>query len=312
MKRVRKVSIRKPRARRWRIATSLTIGTSSDSVSTPSSAARVSTCREDGHHVGRDRAPRSAPAPPRSRTRSRWDAVRGGRGSPRAARAARRTRRLGRTRAPPARSPPAGRYRPRCQVHATTISTSGSGRPRCALDRHDREARGRTRGVVARLGTNVGRGDDGPHVTAPVGKGVSDQGGSHAGRLAVGVDEELGQLEEAAALDRSGITDELAVRRVLGDPPLGGVLGEALEHRRELAQSSSGSGSHGAPWRVVRSRMAGRKTSNAGRESSGVPRRRRYGFSSWRRVAAVSRRGARDARSRGSRRGRWCTAGPSG
>ena len=57
-------------------------------------------------------------------------------------------------------------------------------------------------------GPAVGRGDDGPHLSPAVREGALQQSGSDTGRLALGVHEELGELEEAAALDRAGVADE--------------------------------------------------------------------------------------------------------
>ena len=70
------------------------------------------------------------------------------------------------------------------------------------------------------------------------------QRGPDARRLALGMDEELGELEEAAALDGSGVADGLARAGVLGDPPLRGVLGQV---RQQGLQARPHDGEIGVP-----------------------------------------------------------------
>jgi hypothetical protein len=75
-------------------------------------------------------------------------------------------------------------------------------------------------------GSDVGQGDDRPHLAAAGRKGAFEEPPAETRGLTTGPDEELGELEEAVALDRSGIPNERAVGLVLGHPPLGGLRPE--------------------------------------------------------------------------------------
>ena len=60
----------------------------------------------------------------------------------------------------------------------------------------------------------------------PSGKACSSSCRPTALRLEARTDEQLGQLEEAAALDRARVPDQLRAVGSLGNPPLGRVIGQ--------------------------------------------------------------------------------------
>ena len=112
-----------------------------------------------------------------------------------------------------------------CQVGGLRV------RARPAGEREVRESRDRVGGVVAGGGAHIGRRDDRAHLAAIEREGVLQQLPTDALRLPAGPDEQLGQLEEAASLDRAGVPDQLPAVGRLGNPPFGGVLGQEAVDR---------------------------------------------------------------------------------
>ena len=82
------------------------------------------------------------------------------------------------------------------------------GRVRGAGHRVEGKASNGACGVVPGLGSHVRSRDDRPDITAPGGKGTLDERTTDTLRLLVGQDEELGQLEQAIAFDRTGKANE--------------------------------------------------------------------------------------------------------
>ena len=103
--------------------------------------------------------------------------------------------------------------------------------PRLAGQAGDREAGDGAGLVVASLGSDIRGRDDDAHLAASIGKGPVEERPADASRLVLGMNEELGQLEQSAALERAGIADDLAGPVVLGHPPLGGMRRQEVEER---------------------------------------------------------------------------------
>ena len=101
---------------------------------------------------------------------------------------------------------------------------------RNAAYREEWKASNRAGRVVAGLGSHVRRRDDGPDLAPSGRKCALDQRATDPFGLLVGQNEELGQLEEAIALDRAREADELRGGQ-FGHPPLGCQLGEQTIER---------------------------------------------------------------------------------
>jgi hypothetical protein len=113
---------------------------------------------------------------------------------------------------------------------------------RYANQRVQRETSNRARSVVPGLGSHVRCRDDRPDAPASDRKGALDESPTDALRLMVGQDEELGQFEQAVALDRAREADELPRGRPLGDPPLSCLFDQqAIERLARLPPVLCGS-----------------------------------------------------------------------